>query len=351
MLMNYVSIFMVFYAFATITLMVSYGMDQEIIYFDERFSEEGIALGMSVDTLFSMRQDIEVRTNHSLNTGLSIPVDDLIQENKINVENDYINRRLVVKIEGNYQKFYEGQVIQDNGDYINHAHLFASEEYTYLVLTMNELKEHVISYKNKTLSVRFYDPKELYDNIIVIDPAFGGEEDGNMFHDTLEKDITLAVALQLKERLSDTDYKVYYTRVTDEMVSNEDRIRLINESMADFVIRIGVDYREDEEIYGASAIYHDEYFIPGFDSVQLSDLILQNVASKTGTQALGLWKASELEDEIIMKAHVPITAIQVGCVTNYLECQMLIDERYINQIASGIMTGIIESFQIVEGSN
>lgn len=345
-LMNCVTIFMLIYTFTSITLMVSYGMDQDLIYFDERFSEEGIVEGMSGETLFSMRQDIAISNNYSSDMGLSIPIDDLVQESKIHVENDYINRRLIVKIEGNHQNFYEKQVIQDNGDYIKHAHLFASEENTYLVLYMNELKEHVVSYKNKTLSVKFYDPKELYSNIIVIDPSYGGDELGYVANDLMEKDITLAVATRLKERLSSSsDYKVYFTRLTDETVLDEDRLQLINDSTADLVIRIEVDYKEAEEIYGASAIYHDEYFIPGFDSIQLSDLILQNVAVKTGTQALGLFKASDSGDEIVMGANVPITTLKVGCITNWLESEMLKDERYINQIVGGIVEGITQSFQ------
>ncbi|MFI3201728.1 MAG: N-acetylmuramoyl-L-alanine amidase [Eubacteriales bacterium] len=347
-LMNYVSIFMVIYAFTTITLMVSYGVDQELIYFDERFSEEGLVMGMSLDTLFSMRQDIEVQTFQSGTMGLSIPIDDLVQESKIHVENDYINQRMIIKLEGNYQDFYEKQTIQDSGDFIHQAHLFTSEEYTYLVLSMNSLKEHVISYKSRILSIKFYDPKELYDQIIVIDPVFGGEEEGYVVEEVLEKEIALEVSLLLKDRLSTTDYKVYYTRTMDDTVSQEARIRLIRESMADFVIRIGVGFEEEEQLYGTTAVYHDNYFIPEFDSVQLSNIIIRNISFKTGTQVLGLQKASEVGDQVVMDSNTPIATINVGCISNPLEREMLKDQRYRNQIASGIMVGITEAFQILE---
>jgi len=61
---------------------------------------------------------------------------------------------------------------------------------------------------------------------VVIDPGGGGKETGIKSPYIAEKDLTLEVALQLREKLSATGLKVLLTRTEDKEVSPEERLRL-----------------------------------------------------------------------------------------------------------------------------
>lgn len=97
---------------------------------------------------------------------------------------------------------------------------------------------------------------------------------------------------KLKEKLDESGIKAYYTRMDDVNPAAEQRVALANEVKADMYIAISVDKREEEEVYGVSTIYNDQYFIPGFGSVELADLLEKELASEIKTKALGLEKAS-----------------------------------------------------------
>lgn len=75
---------------------------------------------------------------------------------------------------------------------------------------------------------------------VVIDPGHGGKDPGNIGKYSKEKDITLAIALDLG-RLIQRNYpavKVYYTRLKDEYVSLESRSNLVKKVKADLMISL-----------------------------------------------------------------------------------------------------------------
>ncbi|MFI3176873.1 MAG: N-acetylmuramoyl-L-alanine amidase [Eubacteriales bacterium] len=346
-LLKYASIFIVLFSIGAMTGMVYYGMQREIIYLHASTSEEGLVEELQNESLQSEIK-LEVVKNGEMADHLTIPLEETIQQSKVQVENNYLYRQLIFKIEGEYEYFYQTAIMEDNQDYVSVAYHFTSEGYTYLIFQLNEMYEHVVTYKNNTILVNFYYPNELYENIIVIDPAYGLEEEAGGLFESNEEDIVLAVALALKEKLGTTDYKVYYTRTSEDAISDELRLQFINSSMADMAIRIEVDQQEDTAVYGATAIYNDEYFIPEFNSITLSDQILKSVAQTTGTQALGLVKATLEEDPIVIGATVPMTTIKIGCISNDWERNLLEDEGYINLVAEGILKGIQSAYVMTE---
>lgn len=80
--------------------------------------------------------------------------------------------------------------------------------------------------------------------VIVLDPGHGGKDNGATSYysdlgELMEKNITLAVTLQLGRMLEkNKDFRVIYTRKTDEFPSLSDRTDLANASKADLFISI-----------------------------------------------------------------------------------------------------------------
>lgn len=86
-------------------------------------------------------------------------------------------------------------------------------------------------------------PKSRLKPVILIDPGHGGVDPGAMSPNSLpEKTVVLAVARQLKARLSESGrYEVHMTRVRDVFVSLDQRLKLSRKLAADLFISLHAD--------------------------------------------------------------------------------------------------------------
>jgi N-acetylmuramoyl-L-alanine amidase len=89
---------------------------------------------------------------------------------------------------------------------------------------------------------------------IVLDAGHGGIDGGaEGLNGTVEKDITLAFALQLREELVATGrYDVFMTRETDEFLTLDDRVRIARQHGADLFLSIHADTINLKNISGAT---------------------------------------------------------------------------------------------------
>lgn len=92
--------------------------------------------------------------------------------------------------------------------------------------------------------------------VVVIDPGHGGIDSGAVARDgTEEKEITLAVALKLRERLERSGrYKVVMTRVDDTFVPLAERVKVARASAAALFVSIHADAmpRRDNDVRGTT---------------------------------------------------------------------------------------------------
>lgn len=85
--------------------------------------------------------------------------------------------------------------------------------------------------------------------VIVIDPGHGGIDPGALGSHGVEKDVVLAVALQVRKSLLATRrFEVVMTRSSDVFVSLDNRVRISQRSQADLFISIHADSLEQKEI-------------------------------------------------------------------------------------------------------
>lgn len=89
---------------------------------------------------------------------------------------------------------------------------------------------------------------------IVLDPGHGGIDGGaEGLNGTVEKDVTLAFALQLQQSLQATGrYDVFMTRSTDEFLRLDDRVRIARQHGADLFLSIHADTINIKGISGAT---------------------------------------------------------------------------------------------------
>lgn len=270
---------------------------------------------------------------------LCVPLPGGTAADSVTIENHYMDNEMWIAVRGGTADFYKTTAISGNQQHITEGIYEQVPNGVLIKLSLKNIYECRSILENNKLYIEFMNPRELYDRIVVIDPAFGGSMTGHESGGLKEKEITLAIAEKLKEKLDNTDIKVYYTRMDDNNPTEEQRVKIANNTKADMLIRIEANADDDSMVHGTTAVYNENFFIPGFGSVELANVLEKEVVSIIKGKAVGLTAAVN-EDYVVREATVPAAAIKVGYLTNAQEAILLQKEDYIDKIAAGIYQAI-----------
>jgi N-acetylmuramoyl-L-alanine amidase len=91
---------------------------------------------------------------------------------------------------------------------------------------------------------------------IVIDPGHGGYQPGTISNTGLaEKDVTLDIALRLRQLLKQSPYEVLMTREADQTVTLADRVAFANSKKADLFVSIHINWMQPRSIRPLETYY------------------------------------------------------------------------------------------------
>ena len=278
-----------------------------------------------------------------------IPLHNNVKAENVTIENHYMDKELWVSIkqtqqDDTYTDFYHTQGVYGNREAVVDGYFESGTDTFRLKFRLTDVYEYHSILEDSNLYIEFIAPKEAYDRIVVIDPAYGDDVTGAVSGDLQGKQVTLEIARALKKKLDETDIKVYYTRMDDSNPLDENRIGLTNATKADMMIRIEVNENEDTKIYGTEAVYNSKFFIPGFGSIELADLLEREVVTAISGKANGLVDSTE-DDIVINSAVVPAATIRVGYISNGQEAILLNRDDYIQKIADGIYQAIMAAYE------
>lgn len=277
-----------------------------------------------------------------------VPMPEEVKAEEVVLENHYMDRELWVSVSSDqaktYEEFYRTNSVYGNCENVENGHYETEETRICLRFALTGIYEYRSIFEDHMLYVEFVPPKEMYEKVIVVDPAYGGGENGVTANGVMSKDITVGVAKALKNLFDESDIKVYYTRMDDGNPETASRVGLAEAVKADMLIRIEVSGDENSKIYGTAAVYNSQFFIPGFGNVELADLLEREVVTSISGKANGLVEASA-SDEVVNNATVPAAAICIGYLTNSQEAILLQREDYIKRIAEGIYNAVIKAYE------
>lgn len=277
--------------------------------------------------------------------GLRIPLPPELRADDIVIENRYIEHCIYIILKGKYREFYRSNVLTGEDPRIEGGYLSQEDGMTRLQLMLGGPYEHQYMFENGVLQLSFHEPWQLYDKIVVIDAAHGGSDDGATGNGILEKEIVLAIAEKVREKLEDSEIRVYCTRTDDTTLTEEERAEFVHELRADMLISIRAAADESSDgVYGIRTVYNGTYFIPYFGNVELADLLERHVVSIAGSRANGLMETNP-EDRLLWNVQVPAAAIEVGYVTNKEEASFLSAEEYQEKLADGIINALVEAYE------
>jgi N-acetylmuramoyl-L-alanine amidase len=192
---------------------------------------------------------------------------------------------------------------------------------------------------------------------IIIDPAHGGIDTGVKVTDKInEKDITLAIALDLQNELSrESNVKVILTRDSNTDMSSDEKInKIVRENKPDFFISIHINNG-----FGKHASGYELYY-PGFGkdtaggkkeikdlsnekinqinkSVRMSQLLQRNLDSIFARKGRGLREADNPQLEGLS---VPALIVEIGFASNSDDRKRILSEKTQKEIAQALAKSI-----------
>lgn len=215
--------------------------------------------------------------------------------------------------------------------------------------------------------------------VVVIDAGHGGRDPGAHGVDAHEKDVTLAAARTLRDRLERTGrYHVVLTRDTDTFVSLEDRVRIARRANADLFISLHADAIADPSLRGATVYTlsdhgaartakgvfgKPDWFIdmdlPGRDPAVnriLLDLTQRQTVNRSSAFAETLLEKLDGRTTLLRRSHrdagymvllapdVPAVLLEMGFITNPEDEKALTDAAHRKRVMDAVADAIESYF-------
>ena len=180
---------------------------------------------------------------------------------------------------------------------------------------------------------------------IILDIGHGGDDPGTSYQNILEKDLNLAIGLELEKELSRNGASVILTREGDYDLSSpnahrrkksdfDNRIDLINKSKADVYLSIHINYLEDTSYYGGQSFYYGE------DNKKLAEFL------QSEFNTISYPRSIKPMPNIYMyrRLKIPGVLVECGFISNKKEREKLITPAYQKEIAKVLTQGLVNYF-------
>lgn len=179
-------------------------------------------------------------------------------------------------------------------------------------------------------------PPPLAGTEVLIDPGHGGDDPGAISGGYQEKDITLAVSLSLRDKLTALGARVEMTRDVDKTLTLQERLDASNNSCPDVFVSVHVNAIKNPQMRGLETYYHDD-----------RDKVLAERALNTlSVELKETPKWSHARNLFVLNGNlVPATLVEIGYLTNGDTRKLLVTKAYQDKVASALSTTLVGYFK------
>lgn len=189
--------------------------------------------------------------------------------------------------------------------------------------------------------------------LILIDPGHGGVDGGAVSKQGLvEKEVTLKIALLLRDYLQQSGAYVSLTREADQDLAGEQstkiskrkaqdlikRVHMIKEKQAATVISIHLNAFPQTRYTGGQTFYHPKLKANKRLASCIQHALIQNLSN---TKRIPKQKGNVY---LLNQSPVPTALVEVGFLSNPQEAALLATDAYQQKIAAAIYYGLIQYY-------
>lgn len=278
-----------------------------------------------------------------------IPLPSGIDTTMIYDEDYYLNKYFVIRISGDHTGFYKSSPVTYKSELIQSVSVALNNRgETEIKIATSKLQGYELAADQMNLYVNIGNPRDIYKNIVVMDPGHGGSANGAQYFDTREKDINFYILYTLGKNIFNQDpskLKVYYTRTSDTNPSLKERAAFAKEVGADLFVSLHMNASLATGAHGTEVYFSKKNNAPnsaGLTSERLARLLVDNLSNVMGTLNRGA------KAEIYTVVHnntVPAVLIELGFMSNKSNFELITDQQMQETAVYTIYDTLLQVFQ------
>jgi len=146
---------------------------------------------------------------------------------------------------------------------------------------------------------------------VVIDVGHGGEDVGQTVNGISEKDVVLAIALNLVELNTRADIEIILLRTEDRTLSLKERADKVNKLNPDFALSLHANSNQDHQKNGVEA-----YVFSGSSQFEQSKFYADQILSAISNNQLKQNGVKQARFYVLQNILCPVVLLEVGFLTN-----------------------------------
>lgn len=165
---------------------------------------------------------------------------------------------------------------------------------------------------------------------VIIDVSHGGSDPGNVTENVLEKEIVLKIAQKIVALNDDPNLEIILTRKSDEFLSLDDRVKLVNSKDPDLLISLHLNSANSENRSGV------ELFVTENNAMKHSSAELAQTIKSSLEKDFEVADIKKANFKILRNTNSPAALIEMGFLSNASERAFLQSEKGQEKMAEAI---------------
>lgn len=261
-------------------------------------------------------------------------------------EDHYFQNTFVIRLQGDYTSVINNSTITNTSGTVTGISVsLNSNNETEITVRTSKLQGYQYGMDDTNIYINVGNPKEIYKNIVILDPGHGGGANGAEYFGTKEKDLNYKILYTIGKKYFNQDtskLKVYYTRITDVDMSLSDRAAFASKYGADLFVSLHMNAALTKTAHGTEVYYSTSNNSPnaaGLTSKILADAFAESIPANLGT----LKRGSRAEKyTVVHKNTVPAVLIELGFLSNENDHALLTDANFQENAARTIYETLLQ---------
>ncbi|MDF2906333.1 MAG: hypothetical protein K0R34_1654 [Herbinix sp.] len=185
---------------------------------------------------------------------ITIPKPEGFTASMITDEDFYFDHSFVLRLRGDYTSTINSSNIVNTSSRVESIKVsLNNNNETEIRFRTSRLQGYEYTMDDKNIYINIGNPKDIYPNIVVLDPGHGGGANGAQYYGTSEKDLNFKMLYTLGKKYFNQDtskLKVYYTRIRDVDMTLSNRAAFAGQYGADLFVSLHMNANLNRSVVG-----------------------------------------------------------------------------------------------------